>query len=511
MPGIEQAPDIDPVLSSGAKNLRKKKLDSLPWSHSGKHPGSALFWNVILLMLKVAWSYIFRSKEIEKLPEFEGGRVLSSMHINGLVDPMALIISQDRRIISMGRHDIMTMPLIGWFARRMGSQPVIRRSEINAGVSGEDYASEINHRTLLTMSNCVASGHNAIVMPEGKSHQDPRLHRFRTGAFRFALNAAAISNERGLPSPGLQPIGLHYRCHHWFRTDLFVECPPPIPIEAPANLELGKRLLAGEWIEPDSETVIQNRDSLFEALAEISPEAPDWETYRSWHLIGHIRAQISGKNLESFREEVLAAREVRGLMEDCKDSSAILGPAVSASEILQANNLDGRSIEGSSLKVGKSWMRLTVGLLIWIAMSPVVLISTGGQAFLAWFLCDRTDEGVDARTTYHLLAAMFSPVLIWPPIALGVSLLLIGTNWLMIPLTIGMMFVFHCCNLFFLIGYDLIWDFVEGARIERLASSQEGKLIEKLVSEIVSNLNLLLNNGSFTEEHGQGGGSRGSS
>ena len=103
------------------------------------------------------------------------------MHINGLVDPMSLVLSQDRKVISMGRHDLMTMPLIGWFSRRMGSQPVIRKPEIRLGVADEEYASRINQRTLLTMTNCIAAGHNAVVMPEGKSHQDSRLHRFKTG------------------------------------------------------------------------------------------------------------------------------------------------------------------------------------------------------------------------------------------------------------------------------------------------------------------------------------------
>ena len=56
----------------------------------------------------------------------------------------------------MGRHDLMTMPLIGWFSRRMGSQPVIRKSEIE-NVSDEEYARKINDRTLLTMTNCIAS------------------------------------------------------------------------------------------------------------------------------------------------------------------------------------------------------------------------------------------------------------------------------------------------------------------------------------------------------------------
>ena len=123
--------------------------------------------------------------------------------------------------------------------------------------------------------------------------------------------------------------------------------------------------------------------------------------HRSWHLIGHIRAYSSGAALSPFREEVLAAREIRSILEDSEESSEIIEPAIYASEILHANNLDGRSVVGSSLKEEKSWVKLIVGLLICITLSPVVLISTGFQAFLAWFLGDRTDEGIDARTTYH--------------------------------------------------------------------------------------------------------------
>ena len=54
---------------------------------------------------------------------------------------------------------------------------------------------------------------------------------------------------------------------------------------------------------------------------------------------------------------------------------------------------------------------------------PISLISTGLQALLAVIFAERTDEGIDARTTYYLLAAMFSPILFWPPIAFAISLL----------------------------------------------------------------------------------------
>ena len=171
---MQDAPDIEPELSSGAMKLGGRNW-TMFLGTTQEDIQNPYFWKVILIMIGIGLSYIFRSSKFDKIPEFKGGRVLSSMHINGLVDPATLVRSQDTRIISMGRHDLMTMPLIGWFSRRMGSQPVIRKSEIENGISDEEYARKINDRTLLTMTNCIASGYNAMVMPEGKS---TRIHIF---------------------------------------------------------------------------------------------------------------------------------------------------------------------------------------------------------------------------------------------------------------------------------------------------------------------------------------------
>jgi len=488
---IQQAPDVDPVLSSGAMKLRRKKLDNLPWDHSGSHPGSPLFWQVILIMVRTVWAYIFRGKQADALPPFEGGRVFTPIHINGLVDPLVIVHNQDRRIITMGRHDLMTMPLIGWITRRMGSQPVIRRPEIEGGVSDEAYARTINHRTLLTMTNCIAAGHNAVVMPEGKSHQDSRLHRFRTGTMRFALNAAAIAAQKGLPPPAFQPVGLHYRCHYWFRTDFFIEFPKPISIETPPSAELGQRLIVGEWVEPPSDEVNRLRDELFDALSVVTPDAPDWETYRAWHLIGHIRAIDADSRLGSFRDEVLAAREVREALASNEQSEEIVEPARIAADILHANDLDGRSLDNGGLRTRISWVSCITGLLMMLITAPIVLPSTGVQAFFAWYLGNRTDEGVDARTTYHMIAAMFSPVLLWPPIALAFAILTIGPTWMILPSTFAIMLVFYISNLIFLCGYDLWSDYSASRRSAKLSSSTDGARVVELLARTRSKLNVL--------------------
>jgi 1-acyl-sn-glycerol-3-phosphate acyltransferase len=471
--------------------LRRKKLDNIRWDHTGRHPGNPYFWHIILLLMGIGLRYIFRRSQYDKIPDFEGGRVISSIHINGLVDPATLVRSQDRRIISMGRHDLMTMPLIGWFSRRMGSQPVIRKSEIESGVSDEEYAREINDRTLLTMTNCIASGYNAMVMPEGKSHQDPHLHRFKTGPMRFALNAASIAKHRGLPNPALQPVGLHFRCHHWFRTDVFVEFQEPIPVHAPAVSGAPERLSSGSWEEPPSDQVHELRDTLFSSLSEVTPNAPDWETYRAWHLIGHVKSNTSNTKLQSFREEVLAAREVRESLSGEKSRDSLMSSATEAAEILHDYELDGRALNGTKLDNRTSWSKAALGILLMILSSPITLPSTGIQAFFAWYLGDRTDEGIDARTTYHFLAAMFSPVLFWFPLAIVASLLIHPPSLLTIAITTAIILLIHVSNLVFLFGYDCWSDFSNSRRRVKLASSDRGKRLEELISDMKTNLNLL--------------------
>ncbi len=489
------APNIEPELSSGAMKLRRKKLDRIPWDHTGKHPGNPLFWKAIVLMMGIGLRYIFRSRHYDKIPDFEGGRVLSAIHLNGLVDPTTMVHSQDRRVISMGRHDLMTMPLIGWFSRRMGSQPVIRKSEIEKGVSDEEYARKINDRTLLTMTHCIASGHNALVMPEGKSHQDSRLHRFKTGPMRFALNAASIAQHRGLPLPALQPIGLHFRCHHWFRTDAFVEFQNPIPVDAPEDPGAAESLLSGAWEEPPSEQVFSLRDRLFSSLSEVTPDAPDWETYRAWHLIGHIRSNSVNKPLQTFKDEVLAARNVRDLLAGRGKTEDLLAPSIEAAKILHDHDLDGRSINGLKLRTDRRWTRALAGVFLMALAAPVTLPSTGAQALLAWYMGDRTDEGIDARTTYHFLAGMFSPILFWIPIAILASVILIppslATSPANLALSAAIVFLIHAANVTFLLGYDCWTDFSNSTKSARLAATKQGKRLIELIDDVSTNLNLL--------------------
>ena len=134
------------------------------------------------LMFELGNKAIFRRYDADPTPSAEGGVIYVATHINGLIDPMVITRVQNKRVISLGRHDLTTRPVIGWWARRFGTQPVLRRAEVEAGVVDADFARHINYRGMLTVASCLATGHSAVVMPEGKSHQDCKLHALRTGS-----------------------------------------------------------------------------------------------------------------------------------------------------------------------------------------------------------------------------------------------------------------------------------------------------------------------------------------
>ena len=492
----DEAPDVLPVLSSSATRINSRKLMQVPWDHSGRHPGNRPFWSLLSNAVYMAWSYLFRRVEIDPEPSHEGGLVYASIHINGLVDPLAIMKSQSRRIISIGRHDIMTMPIIGWLTRRMGSQPVIRKAEIEGGFADKELATTINQRSMLTMANCIASGHAAIVMPEGKSHQDSHLHALRTGPLRFTLNAASIAHHRELQNPMIQPVGLHYRCHHWFRTDIYVEFGEPLPIPLVGDEETHHRIAEGEWIEPPAENVIPLKEELYEKLAPITPDAPDWETYRAWHILGHRQAIQDGKSLDSYKEEVLAAREVR----DTTVPVSVLDSASEAAQILHSKDLDARSLnsEGKIRQENRGAPAL-LGVLMMALASPISIPTTGLQALVGWYAGNHSDEGIDARTTHHMIGAILSPLIMWPLISLTAGFFIFGPDPILLILIMlslpiihpSLADIFHFSNLVFLKGYDLWVDYGDAKRRNSLANSAEGSRLEQLIKQIDSELVVL--------------------
>ena len=118
---------------------------------------------------------------------------------------------------------------------------------------------------------------------------------------------------------------------------------------------------------------------------------------------------------------------------------------------------------------------LILGASVMLIAMPVFALSTFPQAILAWWLGDRTDEGIDARTTYHLMAAMFSLPLFWPII--GVLWIISAVLFYDLPLLFTPLFftalfpIFYLAAILMALGYDLVNDFRRDRRRAALIHS----------------------------------------
>lgn len=144
-------------------------------------------------------------------------------HPNALLDPLVLLCRSGRPVSFLAKEPLFRMPVIGSIVRKMDSIPVYRHVD-KADVTQ-------NRRTFSAARAVLVRGGSIAIFPEGRSHSEPRLLPFRTGAARIALGA--------VDAGGLQivPAGLFYTDKTKFRSAaLLCFGPPlrvtPVPMEA---------------------------------------------------------------------------------------------------------------------------------------------------------------------------------------------------------------------------------------------------------------------------------------
>ena len=120
--------------------------------------------------------------------------------------------------------------------------------------------------------------------------------------------------------------------------------------------------------------------------------------------------------------------------------------------------------------------------------TPVFVLSTFPQAFMAWWLGDRTDEGIDARTTYHLMAAMFSLPLFWPIIGIlwtASAFLLYELPLLFTPLFFMALFpIFYLAAILMALGFDSVNDFRQERRRAALTRNPLAKSLFESIKSV---------------------------
>lgn len=488
-----------PELSKSASRLDVTRIEAARrrGRNPGDHPGIGWFYSFMKHFAGLAFKQQFRSVTVTGSEHIaaDAGMLTVAWHTNGLVDPMCFVTTQPKRLIFGGRHDMITRPLIGPIASRVGGQPVIRQAELARGGASAEAAARINGDTMLLLAECIAHGHATALFPEGTSHELPRMKRLRTGPMRSVIAAHSIAHEKGLPAPHLLPVGLHYRVSWHYRTDLWIEYGEPISLQDAIHPpEARIRLMEGEWVEAPHEAVNALRDTVRDRLTPMTPDAEDWETHRGWQVLGHLDGMARDARPVDWPAEVRATRSARDAVR-AADPRLVAHAATARSigETLERAGLDARALGPDGLRAVSPLEHLAVlpAWLLVLLAAPLTLTSSGLQMGLARVLGDNNDEGRDTRTTFHLLAGILGPLLIWPPVILGLATLglslglpesQVGLGALLAP------FAFHLSNWTMIRAWDLHVTGREARRIARLRRSAAGADLAASVRTILAAL-----------------------
>ena len=442
----DQHGDLLPDLSKSAKKMDFQKLLNVPLpTYHSKYPGSPFWMEFGYFGLRRTFNCIFRSLEItgaENIPN-DRGTLCAAWHTNGLIDIISIMLSNPQKFVIGGRHDLLTRPLLGFWARKFAAQPVVRKAELLRGGCSEEDAINLNGRSLLNLATGISHGYSCALFPEGTSHSESHLIRLRTGPMRTILAAAAHAKSAGANPPVILPIGLHFRIRHKFRTDAWVEYGEPIKVpDENLNQDLVNAVKNGNWVEPPAKDVISLRDKLEAKLSPMTPAKETFSDYRADQVVAHMRARILETPLKSWREEVIASREVR----DNPPPKNTLQLSKQIGDHLYNNGLDGRDLnkDATGLRAfsPKGVLSGSAKIAFGLVMLPLILLSQSLQIILGRLIGDSTDEGEDARVSFQFLAGMFGSLFIWPILSIITLLILFifkakiystyGLDWLTI-------------------------------------------------------------------------------
>jgi hypothetical protein len=228
----------------------------------------------------------------------------------------------------------------------------------------------------------------------------------------------------------------------------------------------------------------------------MTPAAESWDEHRAWHILGHLRTIAAGQHLNSWRDEVIAARAVR---DEIRQEGCPLIPLKPTAErigkTLHSAGLDGRALDSNGLRKTRTIEHLAIipALMLAIFSAPLTLFGSGLMILIAKILGDNTDEGLDARTTYHFLASFLGPLIVWPiPITIFIFTAIFGP-W---PFSISQIIVvaillplaFHFSNKIAILGWDLYAISRNARHINRLRRNSELQSIGKDIDDLLAAL-----------------------
>lgn len=247
----------------------------------------------------------FRRVEVtglEHVPK-EGGGILVSWHPNGMIDPALIFETFPRQVVFGARHGLFKIPVLGWLLRGVGTVPIFRAQDMDAGAS-EDARRAANEKSLDALSDRIVQGSFSALFPEGVSHDAPHLMELKTGVARFFYRAQELKHD-GDPDPVVIPVGLHYDHKAVFRSSVLVAYHPPIRLPA----ELVVTPAEDEDREARRARYRSFTDEIERVLCEVVFATEDWTVHHLMHRARKlVRAERAARAQSSLDKPSMEER-----------------------------------------------------------------------------------------------------------------------------------------------------------------------------------------------------------
>lgn len=335
----------------------------------------------------------------------EGPVLVAANHPNSLLDPLLIFRCSDRIMRPLAKAPLFEQLLLGAVLRSLGGIPVYRRQD-NPDVMHK------NEEMFRAAVDVLKDGGAIQIYPEGKSHSEPALVEFRTGAARIALQAEDETDWRlGL---AIVPVGITYLGKERARTHVAVrfgsafgigdlsetyrDDPKAAAKALTDRIEEGIRRQTLNFVHPDDRGLVEVAERLY-------VRASGWVPWRAREGLGtrFPRLQRFAEGLEWIRRE---APEEHDALRRKVDRYHALHRLVGAGEgevppryglVPVARYIVSR---GVVLLAGLPFMAL--GVLLWGWMVP---LSRGVVRLVR--------PEFEATATYKVVGALFAGLGLW--------------------------------------------------------------------------------------------------
>jgi glycerol-3-phosphate O-acyltransferase / dihydroxyacetone phosphate acyltransferase len=324
------------------------------------------------------------------LPE-DGPLILVANHVNGLLDPAAMLHFGERELCFLGKEPLLRMPLFGWLFRSMEVVPVFRAED------GAD--TKQNRRTFEAVWRALESGRTIVMFPEGKSHDLPGLQPIKTGAARMALG----TDPSRAGEVRIVPVGIVYE-----RKKRFGSRATLLAHEA---IDAGAYRTAGG--SADREAVLALTARVEAALRDVTVDVVDHEDRPILEIAERIWNPAPGRErVERLAALARASADLR--QSDPARIERLRGRLAAFAECLGPL---GASVDHLDLRVGPAGalaatLRILFGLLVHVPLIAVAAVWWAVPVLLMHLIGSRAIRKPDLYGTYKALAS-FVLVPIW--------------------------------------------------------------------------------------------------